>query len=118
VDLDRPHGRVHAEGAELRLGEGDDALSLRITAERHVVHIHATLASPALAEALAASADELRQALGAHGLELGQLSTHTGQGDGGGSAAGGDTPGPGEPGGNDAAKQPKPTRRRGVRVVA
>jgi len=110
---DRPHGVVGKDGADLRLGDGDDALSLRITADRHMVHVHATAADAGLAEALRASADELRQALGAHGLELGELTTTTtGSGSGGPGSdapdgAPGDSAAPGSP------REPKPTRRRG-----
>ena len=112
-----PEGIVGVDGAELRLGSGDDALSLRITAEKHVVRVHATAASAAMADVLVQQVDELRQALGAHGLELGELSTSTG----GGSSSGdrdGDSAGGREASESDGPQEPRPVRRRGVRVVA
>jgi hypothetical protein len=111
-----PEGVVGVDGAELRLGSGEDALSLRITAEKHVVRVHATAANAAMADALVLEVDELRQALGAHGLELGELSTSTG---GGSSASDGDSAGGGrEASDADGPQEPRPVRRRGVRVVA
>jgi hypothetical protein len=109
---------VGADGADLRLGGGDDSISLRITAEKHVVRVHATSADAALADALRASADELRQALGAHGLELAELSASTAGGGGTPSGQGGGASD--LPGGNDgdaaptaSRKETRPDRKRG-----
>jgi hypothetical protein len=118
---ERPRGTVRADGADLRLGgDGDDSISLRITAEKHVVHVHATSADAGLADALRASADELRRALSAHGLELGELSATTSGGNlssNGGGGNGRDVPADAEGGDSassaTATKDAKPNRRRG-----
>jgi hypothetical protein len=108
------HGIIAKDGAELRLGDGEDALALRITADKHIVHVHVHGgADAALADVLRSSADELREALAVHGLELGELSASTD----GGTAHQPHGHDPPEPSGGEATppapKATKPTRRRG-----
>jgi hypothetical protein len=111
--------RLGAGRAELVLGDGDDRLTLRISAGARHVRIEAVAASAELATAFAAGTAELRHELARHGLALAALSAETSAATGGGHHGPGDEPraDDSDPDGSPPGC-PHDATRAGVRAVA
>src|SRR5262249_34293597 len=63
-------GHIGTQHAEVTIGDGDDRLSLRITATQNQIRVQAVAATAEMANAMHRGGDELREALARHGLEL------------------------------------------------